>query len=89
MTQEALGERAGLSYKFVGEVERGLANPTLDSLERLGEALGVPVEEIVRSEKGIYTYRPISPADYSMVREARDAIDTVLQRYAPPRGRKR
>ncbi|MBI4680030.1 MAG: helix-turn-helix transcriptional regulator [Nitrospirae bacterium] len=30
-TQEELGEKAGLSYKFVGEIERGEVNPSLDS----------------------------------------------------------
>lgn len=28
LTQEELGEKAGLSYKFVGEIERGEVNPS-------------------------------------------------------------
>ncbi|MBI4378760.1 MAG: helix-turn-helix domain-containing protein [Nitrospinae bacterium] len=31
-TQEELGEKAGLSYKFIGELERGEENVSLDSL---------------------------------------------------------
>src|SRR5512138_1834685 len=42
-SQEILGERAGLSYKFVGEVERGAVNPSLESLGALATALDVEV----------------------------------------------
>lgn len=45
-SQEFLGERAGLSYKFVGEVERGAVNPSLDSLHGIAEALQVEVAEL-------------------------------------------
>jgi len=47
LTQESLGERAGLSYKFIGEVERGMANPTLDTLAGIATALDVDVPELV------------------------------------------
>jgi len=43
LTQEGLGERAGLSYKFVGEVERGQGNPTVASIEAIATALNVTV----------------------------------------------
>lgn len=40
-SQEQLGEFAGLSYKFLGEVERGAVNPSLESLEKIAAALQV------------------------------------------------
>ncbi len=40
LTQETLAERAGLSLKYVGEVERGEANATLHTLERIAIVLG-------------------------------------------------
>ncbi len=45
-TQEILGERAMVSYKFVGEIERGEANPTVDVLSRIAEALEVPLMDL-------------------------------------------
>jgi transcriptional regulator with XRE-family HTH domain len=41
LTQEELGERASLNYKFIGELERGRVNVSLDSLVKIATALGV------------------------------------------------
>lgn len=38
-TQAELGEKAGLSEKYVGEIERGTANLTIEVLEVLGRLL--------------------------------------------------
>ena len=35
LTQEPLGERAGVSCRFLGEAERGVGNPTVDWLESM------------------------------------------------------
>ena len=42
ITQEKLGERAGVSGKLVGQIERGDGNPTLDVVA--GLAAGLEVE---------------------------------------------
>jgi transcriptional regulator with XRE-family HTH domain len=39
LTQDALGEYADLSLKYVGEIERGEANFTIDTFERPAEAV--------------------------------------------------
>lgn len=41
MTIEALAQDAGLSYSYLGEIERGLRNPTLSVIEALADSLGV------------------------------------------------
>jgi len=46
LTQERLGEKADLSYKFIGEVERGQVNPSLDTLAAIAKALGVAVGDL-------------------------------------------
>lgn len=46
-SQEALGERSGLSGKFIGEVERGEKSISVDSLYRVSVALHVPLRELV------------------------------------------
>jgi transcriptional regulator with XRE-family HTH domain len=40
MTLEALAHEVGLSYSYVGEIERGRRNPTLLVVERISLALG-------------------------------------------------
>lgn len=47
MSQEKLAEKADLSYKYVGEVERGYANVSLDSLVRIARALRVALRELL------------------------------------------
>lgn len=55
LTQEELGERAGISYKFIGEVERGAVNPSLDSLIGIAQALHVGVRELFPGENDFVT----------------------------------
>jgi transcriptional regulator with XRE-family HTH domain len=46
LSQERLGERAGLSGKFIGEVERGEKSISMDSLYRVSVALEMPMREL-------------------------------------------
>ena len=43
LSQEELADIAGLHRTYVSSVERGERNVTVDSLERLAEALGVDI----------------------------------------------
>jgi transcriptional regulator with XRE-family HTH domain len=47
LTQEKLAEKASLSYKYLGEVERGVVNVSLDSLMRIAKALKLKVADLV------------------------------------------
>lgn len=50
LSQEALADVLGVHRTFMGAVERGERNLTLQTLERIAERLGVePVELLVRS----------------------------------------
>ena len=53
LSQERLGERSGLSGKFIGEVERGEKSISIDSLYRVSVALAVPLRELtdVRADR--------------------------------------
>jgi transcriptional regulator with XRE-family HTH domain len=44
MTQEGLAERAGLHHTYIGQLERGEKNATLESIEKVARALGLPFE---------------------------------------------
>ena len=46
LSQERLGHRAGLSGKFIGEVERGEKSISIDSLYRVSVALEIPLRQL-------------------------------------------
>ena len=48
LSQEKLAEKASLSYKYLGEVERGYVNVSLDSLMRIARSLKVKVHDLTR-----------------------------------------
>ncbi len=46
LSQETLGERAGISAQYISNIERGRENPTLDLLIRLADALKVSLADM-------------------------------------------
>lgn len=50
-TQEELGSKADVSYKFIGEIERGLQNPSFDVLVKIADALEIELFELFRFEQ--------------------------------------
>jgi quercetin dioxygenase-like cupin family protein len=46
MTLKGLGREAGLSHPFLSQLERGLARPSVTSVERIARALDVPVSTL-------------------------------------------
>lgn len=47
LSQEALAGLAGIHRNYLGGIERRERNVGLDNLERLAQALGVPVSQLV------------------------------------------
>ena len=54
MTQEELADRAGLSARYVGAIERGDVSASVTVLGQIAEALGVEPGDLLRrsSRKG-------------------------------------
>ena len=52
-TQQELGNRADINYKFLGEIERGQQNPSFDVLTKIAGALGVELPELFRFEQEV------------------------------------
>lgn len=48
MSQEKLAEKAELNPKYIGEVERGRMNISMDALVRIASALKVQVSDVTR-----------------------------------------
>ncbi|SPD73781.1 Uncharacterized HTH-type transcriptional regulator YazB (modular protein) [uncultured Desulfobacterium sp.] len=49
-TQQKLGEKADINYKFLGEIERGQQNPSFGVLAKIANALNVRLPELFRFE---------------------------------------
>lgn len=47
MSQEDLALEANLHRTFVAHVERGVRNISIDNIEKLAHALGIPVHELL------------------------------------------
>ena len=47
LTQQQLGEAAGVNYKYLGSIERGTENPTLAVIAKLAGALKVRPAELL------------------------------------------
>ena len=47
ITQEKLGEHCNLSYKYLGNIERGRENPTFEALLKIARALEVEPCELL------------------------------------------
>jgi transcriptional regulator with XRE-family HTH domain len=50
LSQVALGQKAGLSGKFIGEVERGDKSVSVDSLYHVAKVLRVPMSALLTED---------------------------------------
>ena len=50
LSQEELAEKAGISAKYLGEVERGVGNISFDRLSELAAVLGIPLIDLLETE---------------------------------------
>lgn len=82
LTQEQVAEQAGLSSKFIGQIERGLSNPALTTLGSIARALGVSLVDLL----AVDTERTprLSPRQVTQVREALASIETLIELEARP-----
>lgn len=51
LSQEAFADKCGFARSYMSRVERGAANPSLDAVEVLASALGVPVAALFDDRK--------------------------------------
>lgn len=46
ISQETLAEQAGLHRTYIGDIERGARNVSLETIEKLAKALQLPISEL-------------------------------------------
>lgn len=47
ISQEALAEKAGVHRTYIGMVERAEKNITLNNIEKISKALGLPISKLM------------------------------------------
>ena len=52
LSQEAVAEAANIHRTYVGAVERAERNVSIDSMERLADAVGLELSEMLRRTEG-------------------------------------
>ena len=62
ISQDDLALIAGVERAYVGYLERGKRNPTVDTLEKLSEALVCQMAELFSAiDEGVPTIKPLKP----------------------------
>jgi transcriptional regulator with XRE-family HTH domain len=62
-TLRTVAKRAGLSESFLSQVERGKANPSIVSLQRIAAALGMSIGDLFDAEGSVPVSRVLRKAD--------------------------
>lgn len=47
LSKQVLAQKAGLHQTYVGKIESGLSNPSLDAANAIAEALGIPFAMLI------------------------------------------
>jgi len=47
LSRQALAQKAGLHQTYIGMIERGLSNPSLDTAAAIAEALEIPFSQLI------------------------------------------
>jgi len=51
MTQKGLAERSGVSASWISRIEHGEVDPTWNTIARISEGLGIPMESVAKAEE--------------------------------------
>lgn len=71
-TQQNLGEKAGISYKFIGEIERGKQNPSFSILAKISEALNIDLKELFRFSHEILSRKELENEVKRIIKDMTD-----------------
>lgn len=85
ISQPELGRRARVGYKFIGQIERGVSNPSLETMALVADALGCTLTDLLQPEKSS-AYVSLRADD---VRRAQEALLVMASVLAPRKRPKR
>ncbi|HUF23064.1 MAG TPA: helix-turn-helix domain-containing protein, partial [Vicinamibacterales bacterium] len=74
-------ERAGLSHKFIGEVERGLGNPSIESVAAIASALGADVADLFGASRRAAAPYDASRKHVALVRDAQERLASAIRNW--------
>jgi transcriptional regulator with XRE-family HTH domain len=86
LTQEKLGDKANLSYQFIGELERGKVNVSFDSLFRIAQALDMHISDLFTRQKELVTimvkektpFSRLTAEDLQILKKAGRLLSVIL-----------
>ena len=83
MSQERLAEKAGLHPTYIGQVERGEKNLTIESLEKITNALEVPMAAVFekmesRNEMGNFSLKAYELFSHKTIEEQERLYQILL-----------
>lgn len=88
LTQEGLGDLAGLTKLQIHRYERGTSQPTLDALKRMAVALNVSIDELVFEEQErkpegelLLLFEGVSRLDPGEQRLIKELIQSVMLKH--------
>lgn len=53
LTQQEFAEKANISISFLGNIERGNKSPTVETLQKMADALDVTLSELMTFDSGV------------------------------------
>lgn len=74
MTLEELGQAASLGYKHIGDLERGDKTASFEAIDRLADALDVPLHEL---------FVPVEDSETSISRSLKHGVAQLEDRGSP------
>ncbi|MFE6074948.1 helix-turn-helix domain-containing protein [Paenibacillus sp. NPDC057886] len=77
MTQEQLGEKVGLPQSYIGGIERGEKNISLDTLERIISALNIIPEEVFQTRKDTNNFEKEKRIDMISLKLSERDLDEI------------
>lgn len=79
LTQEELGEKAGLHYKYIGEVERGEVNPSVETLVAVAKALDINISQLFTENWQLPIDCQLQPKDVQLIKEVLPFLSQILK----------
>lgn len=80
MTQEQLGEKADVNYKYLGAIERGEKNPSTDNLAKIASALNVKLNELFIFEHEINDIQLLKKKINNLLKDANRNESKIIYR---------